>query len=120
MQNTAEDISHAATGHKANLSNPSTFPSQGQPSFHPLPFHQRTNSLSDTSEASKENSRKELEKLGGEDAFYGKDKKGDAAPDAGLGNPGNIAGGHKAAIANDGTFLALRASLKPATCVDLG
>jgi hypothetical protein len=26
INNTAEDISHAASGHKANLSNPSTYP----------------------------------------------------------------------------------------------
>ncbi|EON67949.1 hypothetical protein W97_07446 [Coniosporium apollinis CBS 100218] len=43
-----EDISNQAQGHKANLSNPNT------------------------SEASKENSRQALEDLGGEDAFYGK------------------------------------------------
>ncbi|PSK51944.1 Xanthine dehydrogenase [Elsinoe australis] len=71
MQNTAEDISHAATGHKANLSNPNT------------------------SEASKENSKKALQELGGEDAFYGKTGEGMAD-----GNPGNVAGGLKAAINN--------------------
>ncbi|KAF4556370.1 Conidiation-specific protein 6-like protein [Elsinoe fawcettii] len=71
MQNTAEDISHAATGHKANLSNPNT------------------------SEASKENSRQALKELGGEDAFYGKTGEGKAD-----GNPGNVAGGLKAAINN--------------------
>ncbi|KAL8970490.1 MAG: hypothetical protein Q9183_001497 [Haloplaca sp. 2 TL-2023] len=46
MQNTPEDISNAASGHKANLSNPNT------------------------SEASKAHSKEMLEKLGGEDAFY--------------------------------------------------
>ncbi|KAI9662971.1 MAG: hypothetical protein M1821_008018 [Bathelium mastoideum] len=70
MQNTAEDISHAATGHKANLSNPNT------------------------SEASKENSRQALKELGGEDAFYGKSYED---PNK---NPGNVAGGLKAAINN--------------------
>ena len=52
----------------------------------------------DTSEESKENSRKELEKLGGEDAFYG--KKGDDAPGAGMGGQGNVLGGHKATLSN--------------------
>jgi len=66
MQNTPEDISNAARGHKANLSNPNT------------------------SEESKENSRKELEALGGEDASYG--KKGDNSEK----NPNQVAGGLKA------------------------
>ncbi|KAF2088431.1 putative conidiation-specific expression protein [Saccharata proteae CBS 121410] len=75
MQNinqTTEDISHMATGHKANLSNPNT------------------------SEASKERSRQALEELGGEDAFYG--KKGDPTEK----NPGNVAGGLKATINQPG------------------
>ncbi|KAI4192667.1 MAG: hypothetical protein LQ346_004210 [Caloplaca aetnensis] len=46
MQNTAEDISNQAKGHKANLSNPNT------------------------SEASKERSKEVLESLGGDSAFY--------------------------------------------------
>ncbi|KAJ9648939.1 hypothetical protein H2201_002020 [Coniosporium apollinis] len=50
-----EDISKQAQGHKANLSNPNT------------------------SEASKENSRQALEDLGGEDAFFGK-KEGKKNP----------------------------------------
>ena len=74
--NTAEDISNAAAGHKANLSNPNT------------------------SDASKENSRKALEELGGENAFYGQDKQGDNAPDANMGGEGNILGGHKATLSN--------------------
>ena len=45
----------------------------------------------DTSEASKENSRQKLQELGGEDAFYGKTGEGKAE-----GNPGNVAGGLKA------------------------
>ncbi|PSN64440.1 hypothetical protein BS50DRAFT_678546 [Corynespora cassiicola Philippines] len=53
IDNTVEDISHKAAGHKANLSNPNT------------------------SEASKERSKKALEELGGEDAFYGKQGKGE-------------------------------------------
>ncbi|KAF7846521.1 hypothetical protein BT93_L4201 [Corymbia citriodora subsp. variegata] len=74
MQNTAEDISHEATGHKANLSNPNT------------------------SQESKENSKQRLQELGGEDAFYGKTGEGAASEG---GNPNNIAGGLKAAINND-------------------
>ncbi|KAK3051494.1 hypothetical protein LTR09_007517 [Extremus antarcticus] len=73
---TPEDRSNAATGHKANLSNPST------------------------SEESKQNSRQALKELGGEDAFYGKDKQGDDAPAAGMGNDGNVLGGHKATLSN--------------------
>ncbi|KAH0345155.1 hypothetical protein KCU81_g4452, partial [Aureobasidium melanogenum] len=71
MQRTAEDISHEATGHKANLSNPNT------------------------SDASKEHSKKVLEQLGGEQAFYGKQGEGEIDQ-----NPGNVAGGLKAAINN--------------------
>lgn len=56
----------------------------------------------DTSEESKENSRKELERLGGEDAFYG--KQGDDAPGAGLGGNQQILGGHKATLSNPSTF----------------
>ncbi|KAL8697780.1 MAG: hypothetical protein Q9201_006939 [Fulgogasparrea decipioides] len=72
MQNTAEDISNAAKGHKANLSNPNT------------------------SEESKAHSKEALESLGGEEAFYG--KQGD--PNASK-NPNQVAGGYKAAINND-------------------
>ncbi|KAF2457673.1 hypothetical protein BDY21DRAFT_344543 [Lineolata rhizophorae] len=64
----AEEISKMAQGHKANLSNPNT------------------------SAASKAHSRAELEKLGGEDAFYAKD--GDPVSK----NPDRVAGGLKAAI----------------------
>ncbi|KAF3041331.1 hypothetical protein E8E12_006508 [Didymella heteroderae] len=53
IDNTTEDISHKARGHKANLSNPNT------------------------SEESKEKSRQALKELGGEDAFYGKQGKGE-------------------------------------------
>ncbi|KAF1828875.1 hypothetical protein BDW02DRAFT_511267 [Decorospora gaudefroyi] len=53
INNTTEDISNVASGHKANLSNPNT------------------------SEASKKNSEKVLKELGGEDAFYGKQGKGE-------------------------------------------
>ncbi|KZM19006.1 uncharacterized protein EKO05_0010361 [Ascochyta rabiei] len=52
INNTTEDISHKASGHKANLSNPNT------------------------SEESKEKSRQALKELGGEDAFYEKQGKG--------------------------------------------
>ncbi|KAG9594707.1 hypothetical protein KCU77_g4900, partial [Aureobasidium melanogenum] len=71
MQNTAEDISHQANGHKANLSNPNT------------------------SDASKQHSKQVLEQLGGEQAFYGKQGEGEIQQ-----NPGNVAGGLKAAINN--------------------
>jgi hypothetical protein len=42
----------------------------------------------DTSNASKQHSKEMLEKLGGEDAFYGKEQEPK--------NPGNVAGGLKA------------------------
>ncbi|KAG9682899.1 hypothetical protein KCU95_g16747, partial [Aureobasidium melanogenum] len=71
MNQTAEDISHQVTGHKANLSNPNT------------------------SDASKQHSKQVLEQLGGEQAFYGKQGEGDIQQ-----NPGNVAGGLKAAINN--------------------
>ncbi|KAF2189531.1 hypothetical protein K469DRAFT_503221, partial [Zopfia rhizophila CBS 207.26] len=48
INDTAEDISNRAQGHKANLSNPNT------------------------SEEAKEHSRQVLKSLGDEDAFYGK------------------------------------------------
>ncbi|ORY07277.1 hypothetical protein BCR34DRAFT_489581 [Clohesyomyces aquaticus] len=48
-----EDISHSAQGHKANISNPNT------------------------SEKSKENSKQALQELGGERAFYGKQGQGE-------------------------------------------
>jgi len=54
----------------------------------------------DTSDEAKQHSREELEKLGGENAFYGQDKQGSDAPDANIGNPGNILGGHKATLSN--------------------
>lgn len=44
-----------------------------------------------TSASSKQHSKEELERLGGEQAFYGKQGEGDI--DA---NPGNVAGGLKA------------------------
>ncbi|KAF2656000.1 hypothetical protein K491DRAFT_692360 [Lophiostoma macrostomum CBS 122681] len=53
INQTAEDISHSAQGHKANLSNPNT------------------------SEKSKEASKEALKELGGEEAFYGKQGKGE-------------------------------------------
>jgi len=56
--------------------------------------------VADTSEESKQNSKQALEQLGGEDAFYGKDKQGDDAPTAGMGNEGNVLGGHKATLSN--------------------
>ena len=63
-----EDISNAARGHKANISNPSALRSYSCEAPCPLMLTH----ASDTSEKSKENSRKELERLGGEQAFYGK------------------------------------------------
>ncbi|KAL8654335.1 MAG: hypothetical protein Q9210_001572 [Variospora velana] len=71
MQNTAEDISNQAKGHKANLSNPNT------------------------SETSKAHSKEVLDSLGGDKAFYG-DKDQYASK-----NPNQVAGGLKAAINND-------------------
>jgi hypothetical protein len=53
INNTTEDISNKASGHKANLSNPNT------------------------SEESKKKSAEALKALGGEDAFYGKQGKGE-------------------------------------------
>ncbi|KAF3007946.1 hypothetical protein E8E13_011287 [Curvularia kusanoi] len=53
INNTEEDRSHEARGHKANLSNPNT------------------------SEASKKKSMKALKELGEEAAFYGKQGKGE-------------------------------------------
>ncbi|KAI4287927.1 MAG: hypothetical protein L6R35_002813 [Caloplaca aegaea] len=72
MQNTAEDISHQAQGHKANLSNPNT------------------------SDASKAHSKEVLDSLGGDKAFYS-DEDQNASK-----NPNQVAGGLKAAINNDG------------------
>ncbi|GAB7360964.1 hypothetical protein MBLNU230_g0947t1 [Neophaeotheca triangularis] len=74
MNNTPEDISNAAQGHKANLSNPNT------------------------SEESKQHSREELKKLGGEDAFYEKNDQPEIPK-----NPNQVAGGLKAAINNPQT-----------------
>ncbi|KAK5167462.1 uncharacterized protein LTR77_007161 [Saxophila tyrrhenica] len=74
-----EERSNMANGHKANLSNPNT------------------------SEASKQASRQALKELGGEDAFYSEDKQGDDAPTAGMGNEGNVIGGHKANLSNPNT-----------------
>ncbi|KAH7410408.1 hypothetical protein DE146DRAFT_604362 [Phaeosphaeria sp. MPI-PUGE-AT-0046c] len=53
INNSVEDKSHQAAGHKANLSNPNT------------------------SEASKKKSEQALKELGGEEAFYGKQGKGE-------------------------------------------
>ncbi|KAF2244649.1 hypothetical protein BU26DRAFT_434229 [Trematosphaeria pertusa] len=53
INNTTEDVSNQAQGHKANLSNPNT------------------------SDASKEHSKQVLKDLGGEKAFYGKQGKGE-------------------------------------------
>lgn len=54
----------------------------------------------DTSAESKKNSREALKQLGGEDAFYSEEKQGDDAPAAGMGNEGNVIGGHKATLSN--------------------
>ncbi|KAF4966519.1 hypothetical protein FSARC_5761 [Fusarium sarcochroum] len=62
-----EEISHKIQGHKANLSNPNT------------------------SEASKENSKREIKELGGDSNLYGnKDdpRISDAIPGPGLGSEG--------------------------------
>ncbi|KAL8688372.1 MAG: hypothetical protein Q9218_005699 [Villophora microphyllina] len=85
MQNTAEDISNAASGHKANLSNPT----------------------------SKAHSKEVLESLGGDDAFYGKEDQNVSKSELPQNNihfstcsdidkdPNQVAGGLKAAINND-------------------
>ncbi|KAF2744702.1 NAD(P)-binding protein [Sporormia fimetaria CBS 119925] len=65
MHEQPEDISNKARGHKANLSNPNT------------------------SEQSKQNSKKELEALGGEKAFYGKQEAGSVFVIGGCGLLGN-------------------------------
>ncbi|KAF2402562.1 hypothetical protein EJ06DRAFT_473913 [Trichodelitschia bisporula] len=73
INDTPEDRSHTASGHKANLSNPHT------------------------STTSKEHSAGLLRELGGEDAFYSKHPApmGDhSAP--GMRNRGNVVGGLKA------------------------
>jgi hypothetical protein len=71
-----EQISKRVQGHKANLSNPST---SCPPFFHfdllrssrrPKPSYNRT----DTSEASKDNSKKEIERLGGDASHYSDEK----------------------------------------------
>ncbi|KAL8906848.1 MAG: hypothetical protein Q9207_001775 [Kuettlingeria erythrocarpa] len=72
MQNTAEDISNQAKGHKANLSNPNT------------------------SDASKERSKEVLESLGGDSAFYSKSNED---PNVSK-DPSRVAGGLKAATQN--------------------
>ncbi|KAJ4359540.1 uncharacterized protein N0V89_000095 [Didymosphaeria variabile] len=53
INNTTEDISNKASGHKANISNPNT------------------------SQESKEKSKQALKELGGENAFYGKQGQGE-------------------------------------------
>jgi hypothetical protein len=71
MHNTPEEISNQARGHKANLSNPSKDQSLT------VPKDQITNILVETSEESKQNSKKALEELGGEKAFFSKQGTGD-------------------------------------------
>jgi hypothetical protein len=72
INNTTEDISNKASGHKANLSNPSM-------SFVEAVCGGKwcANELSDTSEESKKKSAEALKALGGEEAFYGKQGKGE-------------------------------------------
>ena len=88
MQNTAEDISNAASGHKANLSNPSMVPL-------PFPFLSATcrtgelNYTLDTSEASKAHSKEVLESMP-DQPHYGQEEQNISK------NPGNVAGGLKA------------------------
>ncbi|XTI86308.1 putative conidiation-specific expression protein [Cenococcum geophilum] len=72
MQNineTAKNISNSAQGHRAYLRNPNT------------------------SNASKQHPKEMLEKLGGEDAFYGKEEEPR--------NPGNVAGGLESTCISD-------------------
>ena len=97
INQTPEDVSNAASGHKANISNPSTpctspslppsftpfMPKLPTPSTHPPPFPQTFSALTpiltraDTSQASKEASKQALKDLGGEKAFYGKQGAGE-------------------------------------------
>jgi len=74
IDKTTEDISNKAQGHKANLNNPSKTQSHASASA-------RTTlticDSIDTSEESKEKSRQALKELGGEEAFYGKQGKGE-------------------------------------------
>ncbi|KAI4116414.1 MAG: hypothetical protein LQ338_007714 [Usnochroma carphineum] len=109
----AEDISNAAKGHKANLSNPSmssywsfaimtsvpssSFLKATGPCIGHLAcscFMLMGLPLLDTSEASKAHSKEVLESLGGEQAFYS--KQGDDSKD-----PGNVERGLKAAVTNE-------------------
>ena len=71
INNTPEDISHKAAGHKANLSNPSMC-------FRAKRFvNAELTWFTDTSEESKKRSEQALKELGGEEAFYGKQGKGE-------------------------------------------
>lgn len=63
-----EEISHKIQGHKANLSNPSK---KGLLFF--TLFASDMGLFIDTSQASKENSKREIEQLGGDDNLYGKE-----------------------------------------------
>lgn len=70
INNTAEDISNQASGHKANISNPSKC----------LFFWLNNKSNGDnvdTSQQSKEHSKQVLKELGGDKAFYGKQGQGE-------------------------------------------
>ncbi len=86
MNNTPEDISNSAQGHKANLSNPSTVP---RPSFDVCAV---ANEIQDTSEASKAHSKEVLDSM--DKPFYSGEDQNVSK------NPNQVAGGLKAAINN--------------------
>ena len=69
----AEEISHRIQGHKANLSNPSTWPAASR-ILDSLAYlrQDRPDTFLDTSEASKKKSQQAIDDLGGEDITYGK------------------------------------------------
>lgn len=86
INNTPEDISNRAQGHKANLSNPSTLPTFS------LNLISLADGTLDTSEASKAHSKEVLD--GMDKPFYSDEDQNVSK------NPNQVAGGLKAAINN--------------------
>ena len=93
INQTPEDVSNLARGHKANISNPSKFiitrhmsPCRALPlaPFFSVPS---LTLKSDTSDESKKHSQEVLDSLGGDNAFYGKQE-----PEK---DPNRVAGGLK-------------------------
>ena len=80
INNTEEDRSHEARGHKANLSNPSMSPEGLRTERMYLEKQDaRTyaDGFADTSQASKEKSARILKELGEDGVFHGKQGKGE-------------------------------------------